>query len=60
MKRYLLILILLLWAGTNVKSQTFSDDNFVYTASPKKAVQSADFNTLTKNEVNQNISSTKS
>ena len=55
MKRYLLILILLLWAGTNVKSQTFSDDNFVYSVVPKKPVQAAQFKTLTKDEISQNV-----
>jgi RHS repeat-associated protein len=55
MKKYMPLLILLLFSSTNIMAQTFSDDNFIYTASPKKAVQSANFNTLTKDEINQNV-----
>ncbi|MBO9584425.1 MAG: RHS repeat-associated core domain-containing protein [Flavobacterium sp.] len=54
MKKYIPILLLLTIA--NVWGQTFSDDNFIYTISPKKAVQSANLGTLTKEEKNQNIS----
>jgi len=56
MKKYIFIPLLLLLAGLSSNAQTFSDDNFIYTASPKKAVQSGNFNTLTKDEVNQNVS----
>jgi RHS repeat-associated protein len=55
MKKYIIIFILLLFAGTGLTAQTFSDDNFVYTASPKKAVQSSDLSKLTKDEINQNV-----
>ncbi|OXG07318.1 DUF6443 domain-containing protein, partial [Flavobacterium araucananum] len=55
MKKYILILIPLLIASSGLKAQTLSNDNFVYTASPKKAVQSANYNTLTKDEINQNV-----
>ena len=55
MKKYILVLILLFFAKVNVKAQTFSDDNFIYTIAPKKAVQSANLNTLTKEEVTQNL-----
>ncbi|MFH6988498.1 DUF6443 domain-containing protein [Flavobacterium collinsii] len=55
MKKYIIILILLLFTGSGLTAQTFSDDNFVYTAAPKKAVQSANFNSLTKDEINQSV-----
>lgn len=42
-------------ANSGLKAQTFSDDNFVYTAAPKKAVQSANMKTLTKDEMSQNV-----
>ncbi|MBP4139152.1 DUF6443 domain-containing protein [Flavobacterium geliluteum] len=48
-----LLFFLLSWISTH--AQTFSDDNFIYTAAPKKAVQAANFNTLTKEEINQNV-----
>nr|WP_199001718.1 DUF6443 domain-containing protein [Flavobacterium sp. ASV13] len=38
-----------------MKAQTFSDDNFVYTVAPKKAVPSGKLNTLTKDEMSQNV-----
>ncbi|WP_238567926.1 DUF6443 domain-containing protein [Flavobacterium sp. ASV13] len=38
-----------------LKAQTFSDDNFVYTAAPKKAVQAAAYSSLTKDEINQSV-----
>ncbi|MFH6990167.1 hypothetical protein ACHRVW_20710, partial [Flavobacterium collinsii] len=55
MKRYSLILILLLWSGIGLLAQTFSDDNFVYTLTPKKAVKAANLNTLTKDEMSRNV-----
>ncbi|WP_337968753.1 DUF6443 domain-containing protein [uncultured Flavobacterium sp.] len=55
MKKYIAIIILLFVGIWGVKAQTFSDDNFVYTASPKKKVQSASFNTLTKNDMSQSV-----
>ncbi|WP_236025495.1 DUF6443 domain-containing protein [Flavobacterium geliluteum] len=55
MKKYIPIIIMLLFAGPCLQAQTFSDDNFIYTAAPKKAVQAANFNTLTKEEINQNV-----
>lgn len=42
-------------ANQGLRAQTFSDDNFVYTVAPKKAVQSGNFNTLTKDEMSQNV-----
>ncbi|WP_394776830.1 DUF6443 domain-containing protein [Flavobacterium sp.] len=53
MKKYIVLLVL--FAGSAVTAQTFSDDNFIYTSVPKKAVQSANFNTLTKDEMSQNV-----
>jgi len=55
MKKYILILILLLIGSLGLKAQTFSDDNFVYTVAPKKPVQAGNFNTLTKDEMSQNV-----
>jgi hypothetical protein len=55
MKKYIIIFILLLFAGSGLRAQIFRDDNFIYTAAPKKAVQSANFNTLTKDEMSQNV-----
>ncbi|MDX6183946.1 DUF6443 domain-containing protein [Flavobacterium sp. Fl-77] len=55
MKKYIPIIIMFLFTGFGLKAQTFSDDNFIYTAAPKKAVQAANFNTLTKEEINQNV-----
>ncbi len=56
MKKYIIIIVLLLFASSGtIQAQTFSDDNFVYTSTPKKAVQSANYSTLTKDEVTQNV-----
>ena len=55
MKKYITIIILLVFAGWGMKAQTFSDDNFIYTITPKKAVPSAKLNTLTKDEMSQNV-----
>ncbi|WP_068845725.1 DUF6443 domain-containing protein, partial [Flavobacterium chilense] len=55
MKKYITIIILLVFAGWGMKAQTFSDDNFIYTITPKKAVPSGKLNTLTKDEMSQNV-----
>jgi len=55
MKKYISIIILLLLVIPGIKAQTFSDDNYVYTAAPKKKVQVANYNTLTKNDINQSV-----
>ena len=55
MKKYISIIILLLVAIPGLNAQTFSDDNFIYTAAPKKKVQSFNFSTLTKDEINQSV-----
>ncbi|MBF4519573.1 RHS repeat-associated core domain-containing protein, partial [Flavobacterium sp. ANB] len=55
MKKFISIIILLLFAIPVLHAQGFSDDNFVYTVAPKKAVKSGNFNALTKEEANQNI-----
>lgn len=54
MKKYILLLILLFFTYIG-KSQTFSDDNFVYGATPKKAVQIANYDSLSKDDINQNV-----
>nr|WP_315203610.1 DUF6443 domain-containing protein [uncultured Flavobacterium sp.] len=53
MKKYKLILILILALLSNLNNfaQTLSDENFIYTAAPQKAVKASSFNTLTKDEV---------
>lgn len=56
MKKYIPIIVLLLFAGFSSSAQTFSDDNFIYTIAPKKAVQSSNLNTLTKDQMSQNVS----
>ncbi|WP_264550625.1 RHS repeat-associated core domain-containing protein [Flavobacterium sp. N2038] len=56
MKKYILGLILSFGVSWSAKAQTFSNDNFIYTISPKKAVNSAKLNTLTKDQMNQSIS----
>jgi hypothetical protein len=55
MKKQLVVLFLILSVSTDLIAQTFSDDNFVYTLTPKKAVKSADLNSLTKEEMSQNV-----
>jgi RHS repeat-associated protein len=54
MKKYIHILILLLFYST-ITAQNFSDENFVYIASPKKAVQSANYNSLSKDYISQSV-----
>ncbi|WP_347052237.1 DUF6443 domain-containing protein, partial [Flavobacterium olei] len=54
-KKYIVLLLLLFFTVFSTVGQTFSDDNFIYTIAPKKAVQSANLNTLTKDEMNQNL-----
>lgn len=53
MKKY--IIITLFFAGQGVIAQTFSDDNFVLSVSPKKAVKSGNLNSLTKEELSQSV-----
>jgi hypothetical protein len=55
MKKHIPIIILLFFVGSGSIAQTFSDDNFIYTARPKKAVQAANYNTLTKSEITQSV-----
>ncbi|WP_237732292.1 DUF6443 domain-containing protein, partial [Flavobacterium sp. UGB4466] len=55
MKKNRLILFLLLFASMGTKAQTFSDDNFIYTLTPKKPVRAANLNSLTKDEMSQNV-----
>ncbi|MGH2666740.1 DUF6443 domain-containing protein [Flavobacterium sp.] len=55
MKKYITLLILLFFTVSGARAQTFSDDNFVYTVAPKKKVKAANFNTLTKDEMSQNV-----
>ncbi|PIF33170.1 RHS repeat-associated protein [Flavobacterium sp. 9] len=55
MKKYIAIIILFLAAVPGIKAQTFSDDNYIYTAAPKKKVQVSNYNTLTKDDITQSV-----
>lgn len=55
MKKYLSILFVLLFICMNSAAQQFSDNNFIYTAAPQKAVQSGNYNTLTKADLKQGV-----
>jgi hypothetical protein len=50
-----ILFILLSFTALGIQAQTFSDDNFIYTAAPKRAVKAAEFNSLTKDEVTQTV-----
>ncbi|URC11826.1 DUF6443 domain-containing protein [Flavobacterium sp. B183] len=54
-KKYISLVFLLLLTSLELSAQTFSSDNFVSTAAPKKPVTSANYNTLTKDEINQSV-----
>jgi RHS repeat-associated protein len=55
MKKHILIVVLLVLPSLNSIAQTLSNENFIYTAVPQKAVQAANYNTLTKAEINQSV-----
>ncbi|SDI27356.1 hypothetical protein SAMN04488062_1346, partial [Flavobacterium omnivorum] len=55
MKKHILIVVLLVLSSLNSIAQTLSSENFIYTAVPQKAVQAANYNTLTKAEINQSV-----
>lgn len=55
MKKHILIVVLLVLSSLNSIAQTLSNENFIYTAVPQKAVQAANYNTLTKEEINQSV-----
>ncbi|NWK99582.1 type IV secretion protein Rhs [Flavobacterium collinsii] len=55
MKKYIYITLLILLKTVTAESQVFSDDNFIYTLAPKKAVQSADLNSLAKDQKSQTV-----
>lgn len=55
MKKYIPILVLLLLSSVNSKAQILSNDNFIYTAAPQKAVQAANYNTLSASEINHSV-----
>ncbi|MFB3386609.1 DUF6443 domain-containing protein [Flavobacterium sp. LAR06] len=54
MKKYILIFALL-FISISIKSQTFSDDNFIYTAVPKRGIQVPNLTSLSKDDVSQSI-----
>ncbi|MFW0739992.1 DUF6443 domain-containing protein, partial [Flavobacterium sp. T12S277] len=55
MKKYITLLILLFFIVSGARAQTFSDDNFIYTLSPKEPVQAAGLNALTNDKKQQSI-----
>jgi RHS repeat-associated protein len=55
MKKYISIIVLLFLVSSRLGAQTLSNDNFVYAAAPKKAVQAANFSSLTKDEMSQSV-----
>lgn len=55
MKKQIAILALLLFSGMGMMAQ-FSNENFIYTEVPQKAVQSSNYNTLPKTDIQRNIS----
>ncbi|MDQ1166042.1 DUF6443 domain-containing protein [Flavobacterium sp. SORGH_AS_0622] len=55
MKKYIVVFSIFLFTSLASIAQTFSDDNFIYTIAPKKPVQSTNLNTLTKEEMTQNL-----
>nr|WP_315143870.1 DUF6443 domain-containing protein [uncultured Flavobacterium sp.] len=55
MKIYISLLILLLLSSVNLMAQNLSNDNFIYTAAPQKAVQAANYNTLNPLDLKQNV-----
>lgn len=55
MKKYITLLVLLFFTVSVARAQTFSDDNYIYTVAPKKPVQTAGLNALTKDEKNHSI-----
>lgn len=57
MKKYTYLLFLLMVSNSNILGQvkTLSENNFIYTSSPKKAVQENNFMLLLPSEVNQSV-----
>ncbi|RED26132.1 RHS repeat-associated protein [Flavobacterium cutihirudinis] len=53
MKKY--ISILLLFAGLFTRAQQFSNENFIYTEVPQRAIQSGNYNTLSKIDIQRSI-----
>ncbi|WP_291285493.1 DUF6443 domain-containing protein [Flavobacterium sp.] len=55
MKKYLLLL-LLFFLVSGIRAQTFSNENFIYTEAPQKAMQSSNYHTLSKIDIQRSIS----
>ncbi|PWB20800.1 DUF6443 domain-containing protein [Flavobacterium sp. HTF] len=55
MKKHLSILFLFILSSISVVSQQLSDENFVYSETPQKAVQSNSYNLLPKTDIQKNI-----
>ncbi|WP_281228765.1 DUF6443 domain-containing protein [Flavobacterium aquiphilum] len=56
MTKHLTILFVFLFVGKSIKAQQFSNENFIYTEVPQKAVQSSNYNTLLKSDIQRSIS----
>ncbi|EJL63432.1 RHS repeat-associated core domain protein-containing protein [Flavobacterium sp. CF136] len=48
-------MFVLLFTSMNIAAQQFSNENFIYTEAPQKAVQSSNYNTLSKTDIQRNI-----
>ncbi|MFE3872475.1 DUF6443 domain-containing protein, partial [Flavobacterium sp. ZS1P70] len=55
MKKHILIVVLLVLSSLNSIAQTLNNENFIYSAAPQKPIQAANYNTLTKAEINQSV-----
>ena len=55
MKKCIPILFLLLLSSLNSIAQTLSNDNFIYTAAPQRAVKAENYNSLAPSDLKQNI-----
>jgi RHS repeat-associated protein len=55
MKKYLSLLFVPLLASMHISAQQFSNNNFIYTSAPQKAVQSGNYGSLSKAELQQGV-----
>lgn len=56
MKKHLFLQLVLLFVIVKISAQQFSNENFIYTEVPQKAVQSSSYNVLPKTDIQKNIS----
>lgn len=55
MRKYISIQVLLLFASWGINAQQFSNENFIYTEVPQKPVQSTNYNSLSKRDIQKSI-----